>query len=159
MLGISATPVIPAEAVIQGVELGSTTIAEWIPACAGMTSAILFRVSPVTNNSDTSYARMGPIRFKHFAQTTNSLPDAGLVLASTNAAHKSALKLAGAYSCPSLLNMSRRPRIACLMRGSFSISEKRTWSSPYSPKPIPGDTATLASLSTFFENSSEPSTR
>ena len=36
------------------------------------------------------------------------------------------------------------------MRSSFSMREKRTWPSPYSPKPMPGLTATLASLSRSF---------
>src|SRR5690606_32798274 len=51
---------------------------------------------------------------------------------------------------------SRSERIAWRVRCSFSMSEKRTYSSPYSPKPMPGETATLASASSFFENSSEP---
>ncbi len=55
-----------------------------------------------------------------------------------------------AFSRPSLRNMSRMPRTAWRVRCSFSISPKRTWSSPYSPKPIPGDTATLASASSFL---------
>src|SRR5688572_26603765 len=51
------------------------------------------------------------------------------------------------------------PRIAWRVRCSFSISAKRTWSSPYSPKPAPGDTATLASSSRRLENSIEPIAR
>src|SRR5690606_23812295 len=48
---------------------------------------------------------------------------------------------------PSLRNISLMPRTAWRMRCSFSISAKRTWSSPYSPKPMPGETATFASTS------------
>ena len=59
-------------------------------------------------------------------------------------------------SSPSLRNISFTPRVAWRMRDSFSISASRTWSSPYSPKPMPGDAASLASSSSFFENSSEP---
>ena len=51
------------------------------------------------------------------------------------------------------------PRSACRVRSSFSISAKRTWWSPCSPNPMPGDTATLASVSRSFENSSDPSSR
>src|SRR5262252_7732538 len=61
------------------------------------------------------------------------------------------------HSRPSLRNISLIPRTACRVRASFSISAMRTWSSPYSPKPTPGETATRASLSTFFANSSDPS--
>src|SRR5262249_18935316 len=50
----------------------------------------------------------------------------------------------------------RMPRIACRVRCSFSIKAKRTQRSPYSPKPIPGDTATFASRSRKVENSSDP---
>ena len=39
------------------------------------------------------------------------------------------------------------------------MSAKRTCPSPYSPKPIPGDTDTFALASTCFVNSSEPSAR
>ena len=39
---------------------------------------------------------------------------------------------------------------------SFSIKAMRMCVSPYSPNPIPGDTATLASTRIFFANSSEP---
>ncbi|CFP66634.1 Uncharacterised protein [Bordetella pertussis] len=48
------------------------------------------------------------------------------------------------------------PRTACRVRCSFSIRAKRTYSSPYSPKPIPGDTATFASDRTRLANSKEP---
>ena len=51
------------------------------------------------------------------------------------------------------------PLSACRVRSSFSIRAKRTWWSPCSPNPMPGDTATLASLSRSFENSSDPSSR
>jgi len=47
-------------------------------------------------------------------------------------------------------------RAAWRMRCSFSTSAMRTWPSPYSPKPMPGATATLASLNSSLENSSEP---
>ena len=49
------------------------------------------------------------------------------------------------------------PRIAWRVRASFSIIAKRTCASPYSPKPMPGDTDTFAFASTCFANSSEPS--
>src|SRR5581483_4567697 len=52
---------------------------------------------------------------------------------------------------PSRRNISLMPRTAWRMRASFSMSANRTWSSPYSPKPTPGDTATLASASSFRE--------
>jgi hypothetical protein len=51
------------------------------------------------------------------------------------------------------------PRNACRVRSSFSMSAKRTCWSPCSPNPMPGLTATLASLSRSFENSSDPSSR
>ncbi len=51
------------------------------------------------------------------------------------------------------------PRTACRVRFSFSIIAKRTYSSPYSPKPMPGDTETFAFASSFFVNSSEPAAR
>jgi len=44
-------------------------------------------------------------------------------------------------------------RTACLSRSRFSTGAMRTWPSPYSPKPRPGATATLASASSSFENS------
>src|SRR5207244_12394916 len=50
----------------------------------------------------------------------------------------------------------RMPRTAWRVRCSFSISAKRTYWSPYSPKPMPGETATFASRSSSFETSSEP---
>ena len=49
--------------------------------------------------------------------------------------------------------------MAWRVRCSFSTSAKRTPSSPYSPNPMPGDTATLASVRRRFANSSEPSGR
>src|ERR1700733_358242 len=55
------------------------------------------------------------------------------------------------------LNICLIPRRACRVRSSFSISEKRTCPSPWAPKPTPGLTATLASSSSFLENSTEPS--
>src|SRR5690606_7668987 len=63
------------------------------------------------------------------------------------------------FSRPSLRTMSLMPRTAWRVRCSFSIRAKRTYSSPYSPKPMPGETATLASDSTRLENSSEPMAR
>jgi len=48
------------------------------------------------------------------------------------------------------------PRTACLMRCSFSTRARRTYPSPHSPKPMPGETATLASLKRNLENSREP---
>src|SRR5512141_2300757 len=51
------------------------------------------------------------------------------------------------------------PRIACLIRCSFSTSANRTNPSPCSPKPIPGGTATLAFVRRSFENSTEPISR
>jgi hypothetical protein len=56
-------------------------------------------------------------------------------------------------------NICLMPRRACRVRSSFSMREKRTWLSPWSPKPMPGLTATLASVSSNFENSSEPKCR
>ena len=49
------------------------------------------------------------------------------------------------------------PRTAWRMRLSFSISAKRTWSSPWSPKPMPGLTQTFARSISCLANSSEPS--
>src|SRR5690606_32308663 len=63
---------------------------------------------------------------------------------------------AALLSSPSLRNICLMPRTACRIRASFSMRANRTWSSPYSPKPMPGETATLASSSTRLENSSEP---
>src|SRR5690606_20157728 len=63
------------------------------------------------------------------------------------------------FPTPSLRNISLMPRTAWRVRCSFSISAKRTYSSPYSPKPTPGDTATLASANSRLENSSEPMER
>ena len=51
------------------------------------------------------------------------------------------------------------PRTACRVRASFSIIAKRTYSSPNSPKPMPGDTDTFACASSCFVNSSEPCAR
>mmetsp|Transcript_2838 Transcript_2838/g.7331 ORF Transcript_2838/g.7331 Transcript_2838/m.7331 type:complete len:289 (+) Transcript_2838:212-1078(+) len=62
-------------------------------------------------------------------------------------------------STPSALNIALMPRTAWRMRLSFSISAKRTWPSPWSPKPMPGDTQTLAFSSSCRANSSEPSSR
>src|SRR6266581_4812353 len=58
---------------------------------------------------------------------------------------------------PSFLNMSRIPLTAWRRRCSFSISAMRTWSSPWSPKPMPGATAILAPSSRRLVNSIEPS--
>ncbi|MFM2067792.1 MAG: hypothetical protein RLZZ584_2701 [Pseudomonadota bacterium] len=60
-------------------------------------------------------------------------------------------------AAPSALNMALMPRTAWRMRLSFSIRAKRTWSSPWSPKPMPGLTHTLALSSSWRANSSEPS--
>src|SRR5690606_28479244 len=60
------------------------------------------------------------------------------------------------FTRPSRRKVSRMPRTAWRIRCSFSIRAKRTWVSPYSPKPMPGETATLASSSSFLANSSEP---
>jgi len=57
---------------------------------------------------------------------------------------------------PSARNIWRIPRMAWRIRSWFSIKAKRTWSSPYSPKPIPGETQTLASASSFLANSNDP---
>src|SRR5512141_2143836 len=51
------------------------------------------------------------------------------------------------------------PRIACRIRCSFSTSANRTNPSPCSPKPTPGETATLAFVRSSFENSTEPISR
>src|SRR5512137_691824 len=59
-------------------------------------------------------------------------------------------------SAPSSLRDLRIPRTACLVRCSFSTSANRTYSSPPSPNPIPGETATFASRNNSFENSSDP---
>src|SRR5665647_2027234 len=48
------------------------------------------------------------------------------------------------------------PLTAWRMRASFSTKAKRTKPSPECPKPMPGLTATLASLSSSLLNSSEP---
>src|SRR5262249_50739290 len=61
------------------------------------------------------------------------------------------------FSSPSLRNISLIPRTACRVRASFSMSAMRTWSSPYSPKPTPGETATFASVRTFLAKPSDPS--
>ena len=50
-------------------------------------------------------------------------------------------------------------RAAWRMRCSFSTSAMRTWSSPCSPKPMPGATATSACSISSLENSSEPRCR
>ena len=63
------------------------------------------------------------------------------------------------HSNPSLRNISLIPRTAWRVRCSFSISAKRTYSLPYSPKPMPGETATLASSRIRLANSSEPMAR
>ena len=60
---------------------------------------------------------------------------------------------------PSSFRVFRMPRTACLVRCSFSTRPNRTYSSPPSPNPIPGDTATFASRSKSFENSSDPRER
>src|SRR5688500_13393757 len=57
---------------------------------------------------------------------------------------------------PSSFKVFLMPRTACLVRCSFSTSAKRTYSSPPSPNPMPGETATLASRSSSLENSREP---
>src|SRR5271169_2359618 len=57
------------------------------------------------------------------------------------------------------LNICLIPRSACRVRSSFSINENRTCPSPCSPKPTPGLTATFASSSSLFENSTDPSAR
>ena len=53
----------------------------------------------------------------------------------------------------------RMVRTACRVRCSFSIRAKRTCWSPYWPKPMPGDTATLPSFSRNLENSTDPMDR
>jgi len=63
------------------------------------------------------------------------------------------------HASPSSRNICLMPRIAWRVRDSFSIIAKRTCSSPYSPKPMPGDTDTLAPASSFFANSSDPIAR
>ena len=60
---------------------------------------------------------------------------------------------------PSLVSAPRRWRTAWPMRCSFSIRAKRTCPSPPGPKPTPGDVATPASLTRYFENSREPISR
>src|SRR5262245_60035394 len=70
----------------------------------------------------------------------------------------SRLTRVSAIAGPALRNL-RTLRAACLMRCSFSTSAMRTCASPYSPKPTPGATATLACSSSSFENRSEPSGR
>src|SRR5206468_11113017 len=59
-----------------------------------------------------------------------------------------------------LLSACKKPRIfrtACRSRCVFSTSAIRTWLSPYSPKPIPGATATLARESKSLLNPTDPS--
>src|SRR5439155_13281518 len=60
-------------------------------------------------------------------------------------------------STPSSRNICLIPLIACLVRASFSIIAKRTWPSPNSPKPMPGETDTFALANNRFANSREPS--
>src|SRR5213593_3291029 len=62
-------------------------------------------------------------------------------------------------SQPESLSAFLMPRIACRVRCSFSTRPKRTYSSPYSPNPRPGDTATFASCRSSLENSSDPMVR
>src|SRR5436309_4651045 len=50
-------------------------------------------------------------------------------------------------------------RVACRKRWRFSTSAMRTNPSPYSPKPEPGETATLARSSSSFEKPRLPSLR
>ncbi len=56
-----------------------------------------------------------------------------------------------------------RPRLswrqAWAMRCSFSMRAKRTYPSPWGPKPMPGDTATSQSVTTSLANSMEPRSR
>ncbi len=58
--------------------------------------------------------------------------------------------------CLEVYNTLRMPLTAWLMRMLFSIRAKRTKSSPYSPKPRPGDTATWASRIKNVENATDP---
>ena len=60
---------------------------------------------------------------------------------------------------PSLVSAPRRLRTAWPMRCSFSMRAKRTWPSPPGPNPTPGEVATSASLTRYFENSSDPISR
>src|SRR4030095_14288031 len=62
-------------------------------------------------------------------------------------------------SPPSSFKAFLIPRTAWRVLCSFSTSAKRTYSSPPSPNPMPGETATLASRSSSLENSSEPMCR
>lgn len=78
---------------------------------------------------------------------------------SSGAALAMALTVALPHAPLAFLNMLLMPRTAWRMRDSFSIRAKRTYSSPYSPKPIPGETQTLACSSRMRENSSEPNWR
>src|SRR6266540_3861106 len=66
---------------------------------------------------------------------------------------------AARLSQPSLVRARRRLRTPCWMRCSFSINANRTWPSPPGPKPIPGEVATLASLTRKDANSTEPISR
>ncbi len=65
----------------------------------------------------------------------------------------------GLAGYPSFVRAPRRLRTACPMRFSFSMSAKRTWPSPPGPKPTPGEVATSASLTRYFENSRDPISR
>jgi hypothetical protein len=56
---------------------------------------------------------------------------------------------------PSFVSAFFRLRTAWCVRSSFSISAKRTWPSPPSPKPTPGLVATSAFSMRNLENSSE----
>jgi uncharacterized protein YndB with AHSA1/START domain len=60
---------------------------------------------------------------------------------------------------PSLVRARRRLRTPWPMRWGFSMRAKRTWPSPPGPKPMPGEVATLASLTSMEANSTEPSSR
>src|SRR5690606_32541447 len=71
------------------------------------------------------------------------------------AAHEARLRTASAGSTRRRKDLTLRT--AWRTRCSFSTRPKRTKPSPYSPKPIPGATATSASVSSSLEKASEPS--
>ena len=94
------------------------------------------------------------------AKTSARRRGSGAALAMASTVATTLASTSDLYHAPlAFLNMVLMPRMAWRMRDSFSIRAKRTYSSPYSPKPMPGETQTLACSSRMRENSSEPNWR